>query len=147
LLLLNGEAIHYFERASTTLVCLDPEKLSRGNNLIQITMNTSTEEHAAELTQAMSFFEGVENITAKAEWAFASWDAPSTSAFATPSLKDRRDHGPVWWRATFQADEGEEPVWFEATGLTKGQLYLNGRHVGRYFVATPDGKAVPPQVR
>lgn len=147
LLLLNGTPIHYFERASTSLVYIDAEKLSRGNNLIQITMNTSTEEHAAELTQATTFTEGLENLTAKAEWAFASWDPPTPGPFATPSVKDRRDHGPIWWRAMFHADEGDEPVWLEATGLTKGQIYLNGRHVGRYFVATPDGKAVPPQTR
>lgn len=148
LLLLNGTPIQYFERSSSCLVYIDAEKLVRGNNLIQITMNTSTEQHMAELTQAVSFLEGVENLTAKAEWAFASWDSPpSPSSFAPPSVKDRRDHGPVWWRANFFADEGDEPVWFEASGLTKGQIYLNGKHVGRYFVATPDGKTVPPQVR
>jgi hypothetical protein len=147
MLLLNGAPVHYFERASTSLVFLDAEKLTRGNNLVQITMNTSTEEHAAELTQATSFYEGMESLTAKAEWAFASWDPPTPGSFGTPSLKDRRDHGAVWWRAMFHAEDGDEPVWFEATGLTKGQLYLNGKHVGRYFVATPDGKAVPPQTR
>ena len=31
--------------------------------------------------------------------------------------------------------------------MTKGQIYLNGKHVCRYFVATPDGKAIPPQQR
>lgn len=147
LILLNGTPVHYFERASSALVYLDAERLTRGNNVIQITMNTSTEQHAAELTQAVSFAEGVDNLTAKAEWAFASWDLPSPSSFASPSQKDRRDHGPVWWRGSFFADDSDEPVWFEATGLTKGQIYLNGRHVGRYFVATPDGKSVPPQLR
>jgi hypothetical protein len=32
-------------------------------------------------------------------------------------------------------------------GLTKGQWYVNGRHVGRYFVALANGKPVPPQDR
>jgi hypothetical protein len=31
--------------------------------------------------------------------------------------------------------------------MFKGQLYLNGYHVSRYFVATPDGKTLPPQDR
>lgn len=147
LVLLNGTPVHYFEKAAGALIYLDAEKLTRGNNLIQITMNTSTEQHAVELTQAVSFLEGVEDITSKGEWAFASWDMPTAGSFAPPSLKDRRDHGPVWWRSTFYADDADEPVWLEATGLTKGQIYLNGKHVGRYFVATPDGKAVPPQAR
>jgi hypothetical protein len=147
LVLLNGTPVHYFEKAAGALIYLDAERIIRGNNLVQITMNTSTEQHAPELTQAVSFSEGLEDLTAKGEWAFASWDMPSAAAFGVPSLKDRRDHGPVWWRAGFFAEDGDEPVWFEATGLTKGQIYLNGKHVGRYFVATPDGKSVPPQTR
>lgn len=147
LVLLNGTPIHYFERSSRALIYIDAEKLTRGNNLLQIALNTSTEQHVNELSHAVTLYEGVENLTSKAEWAFASWDPPSPGAFGTPGPKDRRDHGPVWWRAMFHADEGDEPVWFEAAGLTKGQIYLNGKHVGRYFVATPDGKAVPPQVR
>ena len=31
--------------------------------------------------------------------------------------------------------------------LGEQQFYVNGKHVGRYFVATADGKAVPPQSR
>jgi hypothetical protein len=35
----------------------------------------------------------------------------------------------------------------DVTGLTKGQIYVNNRHVGRYFVATAAGERVPPQSR
>ena len=31
--------------------------------------------------------------------------------------------------------------------MSKGQLYVNGRHVGRYWVATGSGKHVGPQTR
>ncbi len=31
--------------------------------------------------------------------------------------------------------------------MTKGQVFVNGRHLARYFVATPDGKSVGPQSR
>jgi beta-galactosidase len=36
---------------------------------------------------------------------------------------------------------------FDATGLTKGQIYINGKHLCRYFVATQSGKSVPPQLQ
>ena len=31
------------------------------------------------------------------------------------------------------------------SGLSKGQLYVNGKHIGRYFTATADGHDVGPQ--
>ncbi|MFN8778500.1 MAG: hypothetical protein ACK5ZI_03840, partial [bacterium] len=34
---------------------------------------------------------------------------------------------------------------FATTGLSKGQVYVNGKHIGRYFTATQDGKPVGPQ--
>ncbi len=37
------------------------------------------------------------------------------------------------------------PLYLNLEGMTKGQVYVNGRHLGRYFVATAEGKAVPPQ--
>jgi hypothetical protein len=95
----------------------------------------------------VSFFEGVDNLTAKGEWAFASWDPPPPDAFGEAAKKELAVHGPVWWRASFHVEETDEPVWFEPAGLTKGQIYLNNRHVGRYFAATREGKVVGPQTR
>ncbi len=33
----------------------------------------------------------------------------------------------------------------QTTGLSKGQVYVNGHNLGRYFTATADGRAVGPQ--
>ena len=42
--------------------------------------------------------------------------------------------------------ESTEPaVWFDTFGLSKGQVFVNGNNLGRYFTATADGKAVGPQ--
>jgi hypothetical protein len=43
------------------------------------------------------------------------------------------------------ADESDVPVMLRIEGMTKGQLYVNKRHIGRYWVATAEGKRVPPQ--
>jgi len=39
------------------------------------------------------------------------------------------------------------PLFFEPRGLSKGQLFLNGHNLGRYFQATRDGEAVGPQTQ
>ncbi|MBC7773432.1 MAG: beta galactosidase jelly roll domain-containing protein [Pyrinomonadaceae bacterium] len=148
LVLLNDEVIAYVERGTGAMVSIDPEKISRGNNTVQVAVHGSTEEHAAELQAGVHFHEGDENLTAKAEWAFARWEPPAPDVYIRNGKKEHARGGEaVWWRCTFLADESDSPLMFEATGLTKGQLYVNNKHVGRYFVATDAGKHVPPQVR
>ncbi|HRP64120.1 MAG TPA: beta galactosidase jelly roll domain-containing protein, partial [Phycisphaerales bacterium] len=55
---------------------------------------------------------------------------------------------PCWWRTTFPATQATiQPLWLETKGLSKGQVFLNGYNLGRYFSATATGKAVGPQTR
>jgi hypothetical protein len=90
----------------------------------------------------VSFDECAEELTTKADWAFAKWEAPRAAAYHKPRPGPT---GPAWWTATFPPVDATRPLYFDASGLTKGQLYINGRHLGRYFVATSGGKPVPPQ--
>lgn len=147
IVLLDGKPIAYFPAGGAKTLMFDPEQLGRGKNDIQITLLGSTEAEAAELGKAVTFLEGVENLTAKAEWAFAKWQMPGDDAFKKPG---KHVHGdPLWWRCTFTVDDGDgptpPPVFLDCTGLSKGQIYVNGQHVGRYFTATATGKRVPPQ--
>ncbi|HHN78388.1 MAG TPA: hypothetical protein ENK11_06935, partial [Phycisphaerales bacterium] len=53
--------------------------------------------------------------------------------------------GPTWWRCEFTLEAGHDaPLWLDLTGMTKGQVYLNGENVGRYFNATASGDGVEP---
>ncbi|XOV77251.1 MAG: hypothetical protein ACFHWZ_02540 [Phycisphaerales bacterium] len=60
------------------------------------------------------------------------------------SAKKQRGR-PVWWRCRFTTPKQDRPLVLDLTGLSKGQVMLNGSNVGRYFVQTADGKPVPPQ--
>lgn len=152
LLILNNKAVAYLERGGGEQHLLTPDQLKAGVNVIQVALlpdlgEGDAEAHSAlrdELSAAVSFGECVENVTNKAEWAFARWEPPRASAYSKPKNSHARAGCPLWWKATFRGGGGT-PLFFDATGLTKGQLYINGRHLGRYFVATSDGKAVPPQ--
>lgn len=151
LLIVNGKPIAFLDRGGGERHLIQPDQLKAGANTIQIALLpdlTSDDGEAAAafatLTANVSFAECVENLSAKAEWAFARWEPPRPTAFAKPKSSQARAGCPLWWRTTFKASRAA-PLFFDATGLTKGQLYVNGRHVGRYFVATGDGKPVPPQ--
>lgn len=145
IVLLDGKPITYFAPGSSRTLILDHEQLGRGKNEIQISLLGSTQAEASEIARAVSFHEGVDNLAAKAEWAFAKWAVPDNDAFRKPG---KHAHGePLWWRCSFTVDDSDAPVFLDCSGLSKGQIYLNGKHLGRYFVATASGKRVPPQHR
>jgi len=150
IVLLDDKPVAYVPAGASKTIIFDPEQLGRGKCDVQFTLIGSTEIEAAAITKAITFDEGVESLTARSEWAFAKWDQPGPDAYHKPQRGEsgsNSPHGPLWWKAHFQTDDGDAPVFFEATGLSKGQLYVNGKHVGRYFVATAAGKKVPPQSR
>lgn len=149
LLVVNNKPAAFIDRGIKSRVVLGPEHLKGGANLIQFALLPDDAADpvatlAPVLTEGVEFLECVAAISAKADWAFAKWEQPKTSAFKPPKASGDRK-GPTWWRSTFKLADAHSPVFFDATGLTKGQLYVNGRHVCRYFVATPTGKLVPPQ--
>lgn len=146
LLLVNNKPVAFLERGGGERHLLMPEQLKAGANLVQIALlpelgGADTEAVYRELADGVTFMDCVASLTAKADWAFARWEPPRASAYG----KSKGEGGPTWWRAKFGKITGAEPLFFDATGLTKGQLYVNGRHVCRYFVATAGGKHVGPQ--
>ncbi len=151
LLVVNNRPVRFVERGSADRVMLDADGLSRGVNTVQLALlrenldqNGRPADAGAllkEFGDAVSFHEGVECLTEKGEWAFARWEAPGASHYHPPG--PRHPHGPTWWRSTFTPADTETPLFFEPTGLTKGQVYINGKHLGRYFAATATGRTVP----
>lgn len=154
LLLLNDKPIAAIDRSGPTVVTIPHDDFSRGNNRIQLAL--LQDSHSAEQTAAeaeslcksaathITFSEGVDCPTLKADWAFAKWEPPTASAFH--AAKGKLD-GPVWWRAKFTAAQHGSPLYLDLTGMTKGQIYINDRHLGRYFNQGPDGKPVAGQSR
>lgn len=177
LLLLNDKPIEYIDRSGPRTVTIDAELLGRGKNIIQLAMmpdavsadglleSIGSVEHALKLVgDAVTFAEIKSQPTAKADWAFAKWEPPAASAYSSngkgtktpkaappPPPKPGPSAGPTWWKSHFTyapvAAHPIGPLYLELAGMTKGQIYLNGRHLGRYFVETGEGKPVGPQTR
>ncbi|CAN0859248.1 Beta-galactosidase 4 [Linum grandiflorum] len=40
-----------------------------------------------------------------------------------------------WYKATFNAPSGNEPLALDMISMGKGQLWINGRSIGRYWPA------------
>lgn len=143
LVLLNGKTVHYFQQGGMRPFMLPVETLLKGNNSIQITLMSGTADAAEALGKAVKFYDAVDCATLKAEWSFAKWEMPAAGKFGKNTKHAAGE--PCWWKAPFTVGEGEGPLLIECAGLTKGQLYINGKHLCRYYVATSSGKKTPPQ--
>ncbi len=151
LILLNDQCIGFYAghtgRPLVHLVLDEAGGLRKGRNTFQLAPLLAGGE--AELQQAVRFYESRGVLTDKAVWSFAKWEQPRLNLFK-PHDKARAKAcagKPVWYRTTFTCSEAPRSLWIEPNGLSKGQIYLNGRNVGRYFVATHNGTPVPPQRR
>lgn len=148
LVMLNDKPVHFFEPGADNDLVFDQETLNRGNNTLELTIaadsvsETDVANVLAELSKNTNFFEGKDTLGGKLDWAFAQWEMPSPTAY--DPVGGTPPQGPTWFRTEFETPEADRNVALTIAGLSKGQFYLNGRHVGRYFVAS-EGKAVPPQ--
>lgn len=153
LVLLNGEPVHLLARGAWERIMFTPEQLSKSTSTIQLAFIADAEAAAKIIKPAVHFYEGETNLTAKAQWSFAKWEPPIASKYK-PLGKNNVSAGqfkgrPAWWKGHFHlpAEHPPEAMHLDLSGLTKGQTFLNGHNLGRYWVSTREHKTVPPQTR
>ncbi|MFA6045255.1 MAG: beta-galactosidase [Phycisphaerales bacterium] len=148
-LLVNDAPIAYIDRIGPRQVVISNEQLGKGNAVIQLAIPASDDasEVMAAVAKTTHFHEVVSSVLDGAEISFAKWEMPGATFFGPAPTKKTPAGLPLWHRCTLSIEHAAPPLFLELTGLTKGQVYLNGRHVCRYFVATPDGKRLPSQQR
>jgi hypothetical protein len=147
LLLVNDKATAFVDKAGPRSIMIDSEQMGKGSATVQLAlMPDSVPAEAAEDPEAileaaptLRAYEVEQALSAKADWAFARWDIPSVGQFA-PSKAAKGLGVPAWYRTTFEAPKTAHPATLDLDGLTKGQVYLNGKHLGRYLVGMPGGK-------
>ncbi len=145
LVLLNEKPIALDATSGVSLrLVIEPDQLKRGKN--RITMASLADPPARyNPNKVAALYEAVDTLTNKAGWAFARWQMPDEHEY--DELPARSPAVPTWFAASFSIRNTEAPLFLELHGVSKGQVYLNGYNVGRYFVATATGKHVPPHRR
>ena len=141
LVILNDKPIRFLDSVGPTRFVLDHEALNRGNNTLQFAVLTDAEDAGPELAAlatATTMLEGAEELTGKAKWAYAKWEPPAPASYPqVTKTKLAEATGPTWYRTGFEVQPDRAPMRLDLTGLTKGQVFLNGHHLGRYFVHAP----------
>jgi beta-galactosidase len=152
-LVLNGTPVAYYAGQSGArlgrylLSRATHESFRRGRNELRFAPDTRQNVALAQVIKATTLSECTETPSASAAWAFAKWEPPTASVYKEVARTAARSlRGvPCWWRGTFEVADEVGALMLRTAGLSKGQAFVNGNNVGRYFTATADGRAVGPQ--
>ncbi len=93
---------------------------------------------AKDLAAAVKVHRMDANLTAEATWRFRPWN---------PAPQPGRTEGkglPVWYRTTFPAPSGTDPLFLTILQARKGQIFLNGHNAGRFWSIGPQSSYFLP---
>lgn len=154
MVILNDEPLKIFDPNRPQRLVLDHETINRGNNTLQLAFENNAvsfdgdayvEEAYKLMLSEGRFIESANAITDKCDWAFAKWEAPAEIDFdSLPKSKMKTAKKPAWWQTSFDSPAVKVALSLDLSGMSKGQVYLNGCALGRYFVETNEGKPVEP---
>ncbi|MDP6636789.1 MAG: beta-galactosidase, partial [Phycisphaerae bacterium] len=106
--------------------------LKRGKNVIRVMLWGDVDPDA---TEAFRFYSLLDNLTENAKWARRCWEMPEPSKAMTGSGR------PAWYASRFKypasAAAAGKPMFVEIAGSRKGQLFLNGHNIGRFWTIGP----------
>lgn len=66
-------------------------------------------------------------------------DGISSVEWMQASLAAQRQQPLTWYKAYFNAPDGNEPLALDMGSMGKGQVWVNGQSIGRYWTATANG--------
>ncbi|KAJ7945129.1 Beta-galactosidase [Quillaja saponaria] len=70
---------------------------------------------------------------------------PNTSNIEWSPIGDKTNQLLTWYKVVFDAPEGDGPVVVDLSSMGKGEVWVNGESIGRYWVSFHDSKGNPSQ--
>jgi hypothetical protein len=114
---------------------LGPE-LKRGKN--RITLLLWGENISSKTLDNVIFYSLSENLSEKAQWSWRRWTQPHEGESITG--KDF----PAWHTCSFKNPHTMIPLFLNLSGAHKGQLFLNGHNLGRFWNIGPQQRYYLP---
>ncbi len=126
------------EALSRLDMVLEPEMLSTGRNLIELGFFVKPPRRTSRAVKVLAY----EYASAvKGPWHFASLEAPTFQGGAPRAAPGT----PAAWRTTFDCSGPPGPLVLVCEGLEKGEVWLNGRNVGRHWKIGPERRVYLPE--
>jgi len=125
--LCNNRPVGLFERGHGELTL--GAELKSGKNTIRLLLwrdNVTT-----KLLSAFRFYQLIEPVSSGGRWSFRPWALPEEGGRVVG--KDL----PAWYVTSFKCTSFDEPLFLHIIGAKKGQVFLNGRNVGRFWTVGP----------
>jgi hypothetical protein len=103
-------------------------ELKKGRNLIKLLVWGAA---APDLLKKFRLHLLEENLTEGGAWSFRRWTTPEPGGRVVG--KDM----PAWYVSHFKYSPWDEPLFLHIIGAKKGQVFLNGNNVGRFWTVGP----------
>ena len=136
-LLCNGRLVEFFSLHGSNWgdVVLTAE-LKKGRNVLELLLWGGAD---AKALNNISVYALDENLTQKAQWSWRKWQLPEGEGPVVG--KDR----PAWYTATFKYAPTKTPLFLTVLSAKKGQIFLNGRNLGRFWNVGPQQRYYLPE--
>ncbi|XVE67018.1 hypothetical protein DITRI_Ditri08aG0126500 [Diplodiscus trichospermus] len=66
-------------------------------------------------------------------------DSISSFDWIQGSMAAQKQHPLTWYKALFDAPDGDDPLALDMSSMGKGQVWINGQSIGRYWTASATG--------
>jgi len=125
----NERLVGFFPRHGLNYIDLKlgPE-LRKGKNKIALTVWGQVEPKALD---RIRFHVLCQNVSLEAGWSWRPWKLPTGEGMVVG--KDQ----PAWYVANFSYEPRPVPLFLRILGARKGQIFLNGRNLGRFWNIGP----------
>lgn len=134
-------AEHSGHRLRLLLDPADDGPMTGGKNEIKLELLEPLHDGVA-IDKHVRFYQTTSQVTPKQGWAFANWSAPTHDDPGWRDVPKTLASQPAWLRCAFEIGSADAPLYFDPCGLSKGQVYLNGHNLGRYWHQTRESKQV-----
>jgi len=103
-------------------------ELRKGKNLIKLLL---WGEAPSDVMKKVKLHMLLENLSHGASWSFRPWNMPE------PGGRVVGKNRPAWYVARFKYSGQDEPLFLRIAGAKKGQIFVNGHNVGRFWSIGP----------
>ena len=125
--LCNDKPVGLFERGFGQITL--GAELKTGRNVIRLLFRS--DEVSTKRLADFRFHQLNESVTQGGAWSFRPWLLPEEGGRLVG--KDL----PAWYAAKFKTTSTEVPLFLHIIGAKKGQVFLNGKNVGRFWTIGP----------
>lgn len=126
----NDRPVQFFSSRQTNWgeLTLGAE-LKKGKNVIRFLLWGHVDPACLDTVEFHSL---LEPLSAGVSWGYRPWEI-QTEGPSSDSIKGKS----CWFRTTFKCSDLSMPLFLRILGAQKGQMFLNGHNVGRYWTIGP----------